>query len=162
MWFLWQVFKNLGFKCQKQNLGNLKEENLEDDVITHGSNLRRLKIQTCKNKKDWESGNWVVPWSWRVLHVPLTGKHPVINLGFINIMGEKKLKKEGWAKESQRVWAAGALRSKLGQEQSCNCRLWNNKRQRTQQYSEKVFHCDVFWSESVLILLKEKSLFGGN
>ena len=73
MWFL-QFFLNLGFKHQ-----NLKEENLEDNVIIHGSNLRRLKIQTLSERtgKERESGNWVLPCSWRVLYVLLTGRHPV-------------------------------------------------------------------------------------
>ena len=92
MWFL-QFFLNLGFKHQ-----NLKEENLEDNVIIHESNLRRLTIQTLSERtgKERESGNWVLSCSWRVLYVLLTGRHPVKkNCRFVNITGGKKLKEEG-------------------------------------------------------------------
>lgn len=51
MWFL-QFFFNLGFKHQ-----NLKEENLEDNVIIHGSNLRRLKIQTLPERTGKRAGS---------------------------------------------------------------------------------------------------------
>ena len=138
----YNFFLNLGFKHQ-----DLKEENLEDNVIIHGSNLRRLKIQTLPERtgKDREARNWVSPCSWRLLYVLLTGRHPVKkkkkNRRFVNIMGEKILKEEGWVKGSQMLEAAGALCSKLGQELSWG--HWNNKRQRTQQCSEKVFHCDI-------------------
>lgn len=91
VFFTRNFFKNLGFEQRKQNLGNLKKI-LEDYLIALGiSGKPKAPRLACKNKQGWESGNSVFPLNWRVFCVPLTGKHPIINLRFVNIM-KKNLK----------------------------------------------------------------------